>query len=154
MKQKKKTERQLWLERFEEKAGTVHKRKLRKFAERIDKRCSGWKSSLATRSKKANVECNATITELRQLIYDYYGTSCKYCGRRLDINNIVIDHISPISKGGNSNIENLQVICKASNSMKGSLDEQHFQILLDWLNTEAPEELKRDVSIRLARGIR
>ena len=67
MKEKKKTERQLWLEKFEIKAATVHKRKLSKFAERIDKRCSGWKNSLVSRSKKANVECNVTIEELRLL---------------------------------------------------------------------------------------
>jgi len=153
MKEKKKTERQLWLEKFEIKAATVHKRKLSKFAERIDKRCSGWKNSLVSRSKKANVECNVTIEELRQLMYDSYGSSCKYCGRQMDINNLVIDHIIPISKGGTSNIDNLQVICKSSNAMKGSLDNDNFKLLLEWLNTEAPEELKKDLSIRLARGI-
>ena len=86
------------------------------------------------------------------MMYDAYGTSCRYCGRKLDINNLVIDHIVPMAKGGNSNIENLQVICKTSNSMKGSLDESNFHLLLEWLET-VPPELKRDVSIRLAGGI-
>lgn len=151
--EKKKTTRKLWLEKFEQKAGEVHKRKLDKFAQKIENRCSSWKNSLVARSKKANVECEVTTEELRQLMYDNYGTSCKYCGRILDINNLVIDHIIPLSKGGSSNIENLQVICKTSNSMKGSLDEQNFQLLLEWLDKEAPEELKIDLSIRLSRGI-
>jgi 5-methylcytosine-specific restriction endonuclease McrA len=151
--EKKKTTRKLWLEQFEHKAGEVHKRKLDKFAQKIDNRCASWKNSLVSRSKKANVECNITIDELRTLMYNNYGTSCKYCGRKMDINNLVIDHIIPLSKGGTSNIDNLQIICKTSNSMKGSLDEKNFQLLLDWLNNEAPEELKIDLSIRLARGI-
>ena len=141
-----------WKLLYESKAGEVHQRVLSRFATRMLKRVSGWKGSLVTRSKKYDVECNVTLDELRQLMYDNYGKNCKYCGRVLDINNIVIDHITPISKGGTSNIDNLQVICKTSNSMKGSLDEEHFQLLLDWLDT-APDELSKDVSIRLAGGI-
>ncbi len=149
---KKVTAKKLWEQKFIEKAGTVHKRVLPRFAGRMLKRSSGWKNSLVTRSKKTNVECNVTLEELRQMMYDAYGTSCRYCGRRLDITNLVIDHIVPMAKGGNSNIENLQVICKTSNSMKGSLSEENFQILLEWLDTVSPE-LKKDVSIRLAGGI-
>jgi hypothetical protein len=36
--------------------------------------------------------------------------------------------------------------------MKGSLHEDNFQLLLDWLET-VPEELKKDIGIRLARGV-
>jgi 5-methylcytosine-specific restriction endonuclease McrA len=152
MTRKKTTERQLWLDKFLEKAKTVHKRNLDRFARRMLSRCDRWKGGLVSRSKKMNVECKVTPDELRQLIYDYYGTNCKYCGKRLDINNLVIDHVVPISKGGSSNIDNLQIICKTSNAMKGSLDEHNFILLLEWLNS-APDELKKDISIRLARGI-
>ncbi len=152
MASKKLTDKKLWEQRFTEKAGTVHKRVLSKFAGRMLRRASGWKGSLGTRSKKTGVECNVTLEELRQMMYDAYGTPCRYCGRKLDINNLVIDHIVPMAKGGNSNIENLQVICKTSNSMKGSLSEENFSLLLEWLDTVSPE-LKRDVSIRLAGGI-
>lgn len=152
MREKKKTERQLWLNKFLQKAGENHKRNLDKFANKMLSKCDSWKNALVSRSKKMNVECNITITELRNLLHDHYGKKCKYCNKILDINNLVIDHIIPISKGGTSNIENLQIICNTSNSMKGSLDECNFKMLLDWLDT-APEELKKDVSIRLARGI-
>lgn len=152
MREKKTTERQLWLQKLTQKAGEVHKRFLDRFAMKMLKRCDAWKNGLVNRSKKHDVECKVTVEQLRHLIYVSYGTSCKYCGRKLDINNLVIDHIIPISKGGSSNIDNLQIICKTSNSMKGSLDEHNFEMLLEWLNA-APEELKKDVSIRLSRGI-
>jgi 5-methylcytosine-specific restriction endonuclease McrA len=141
-----------WKDKFVEKAGTVHKRSLNRFADRMLKRTSSWKSSLSTRSKKNDVECLVTLDELRQLMYDAYGTKCRYCHKTLDINNLVIDHITPISKKGTSNIDNLQVICKTSNSMKGSLNEDDFGILLEWLDS-APEQLSKDISIRLSRGI-
>ncbi len=152
LREKKKTERQLWMDKFLQKASEVHKRNLDRFAHKMLSKCDSWKNGLVSRSKKCGVECNITVEELRQLIFDNYGKSCKYCGKRLDVNTIVIDHIIPISKGGTSNKENLQIICSTSNSMKGSLDEVHFQMLLNWLDT-APEELKKDVSIRLSRGI-
>lgn len=152
MKEKKKTERQLWLEKFTQKAGEVHKRNLDRFAKKMLSKCDSWKNGLVSRSKKYNVECNVTVEELRQLLYNSYGTQCKYCNKKIDVNTLVIDHIIPISKGGTSNIDNLQIICSTSNSMKGSLDENNFKLLLEWLST-VPEELKKDVYIRLARGI-
>ena len=89
---------------------------------------------------------------IRQLIYDFYGQKCKYCDKILNINTFVFDHIIPISKGGSSNKDNIQLICKTSNGMKGSLSEHHFQMVLDWLET-VPEEIKKDISVRLARGV-
>ena len=153
MKRSETDTKRLWLERFREKASQTHKRNLDRFAKRMLVRSDGWKRSLVSRSKKHNVECTITVEELRELMYSQYGTTCRYCGRKMDINNIVLDHIIPISKGGTSNPDNLQIICKSSNSMKGSLDETNFSILLDWLDS-VPEELKKDISIRLARGVR
>lgn len=42
---------------------------------------------------------------------------CLFCG--ID-NNLTIDHIKPKSKGGTNDIENLQVLCKKCNEIKGS----------------------------------
>jgi len=131
MASKKLSDRKRWEQKFIEKAGTVHKRSLPRFAARMLKRTSSWKGGLTSRSKKKGVECTITLEEF---------------------NNLVMDHILPISKGGNSNKDNLHVICKTSNSMKGSLEEKNFYLLLEWLDTVSPE-LKKDVSIRLSGGI-
>lgn len=146
------TKRQEWLQLFEEKAGDVHKIALARFAKKMDKRVKSWKGSLVSRSKKYDVECNITLEEVREIMYENYGTPCRYCDVELDINNLVLDHIVSISKGGSSNKENLQVICSKCNHMKGSLSEKHFKMLLEWLDS-VPEELSNDVSIRLSRGI-
>jgi 5-methylcytosine-specific restriction endonuclease McrA len=141
-----------WQEKFLEKIKLCHKRNLNKVVNKILKRADSTKIALVTRSKKHGVECNITVEELRELLYKMYGTKCKYCDKILNINTLVFDHIVPISKGGSSNIDNIQIICKTSNGMKGSLSEENFQIVLDWLET-VPEEIKKDISVRLARGV-
>jgi hypothetical protein len=141
-----------WQERFLEKIKLCHKRNLNKVVNKILKRIDSTKVALVARSKKHNVECNITVEELRELVYNFYGQKCKYCDKILNINTFVFDHIIPISKGGSSNIDNIQLICKTSNGMKGSLSEEHFQIVLDWLKT-VPEEIRKDISVRLARGV-
>lgn len=141
-----------WEDKFLEKVTVCHKRNLQKVVTKILKKTATAKNSMVARSKEYNVECNVTVDELRQLVYNNYGVKCKYCDKIINVNNMVFDHIIPVSKNGHSNISNIQVICRTSNGMKGSLTEEHFLMLLEWLET-APEELKKDVTVRLSRGI-
>ena len=150
--EKKLSVRGLWREKYSEVIKTFHKRNLSKVTERVLKRADSAKNSMVTRSNKVNVNCDITLEEVRELILENYGTKCHYCDKILIINNMVFDHTIPISKGGETTKNNMQLICKKCNGMKGSLDEHHFQMLLDWLDT-VPEEVKKDISIRLARGV-
>lgn len=151
IKQSKQTDRQDWELKFIDLLKTVHKRNISIKAKRLLKRIDSTKNSMMIRSKKYNVECNITVNDLRELVLSKYGTPCKFSNRILTLDNMVFDHIIPISKMGTSNKENIQIISKFSNNMKGSLMEDQFQILLDWLET-IPVDLKRDISIRLAGG--
>jgi 5-methylcytosine-specific restriction endonuclease McrA len=151
--QKKKLSiRQEWELKFLERIKCCHQRNLNKVTKKILKKIDSAKSSLVARSKKYNVECNITTEELRTLVFQHYGKKCKYCDKILKTDTMVFDHIVPISKGGSSNIENIQLICRTSNGMKGSLREDNFQLLLDWLET-VPKELQDDIRIRLSKGI-
>ena len=44
------------------------------------------------------------------------GYQCRNCS---DQNDLAIDHIIPLSKGGNDDLSNLQILCKSCNSSKG-----------------------------------
>jgi hypothetical protein len=70
------------------------------------------------------------ITEYYNTRRDYYkardallitlierdGYSCRICGSE---NDITIDHIVPVIKGGKNYLDNLQLLCRSCNSRKG-----------------------------------
>ena len=51
------------------------------------------------------------------------GNTCAVCGKTLDINNCVIDHIYPRSLGGGDNFENLELLCMECNTAKAASDQ-------------------------------
>jgi predicted Zn-ribbon and HTH transcriptional regulator len=50
------------------------------------------------------------------------GNKCRLCGVTLIGDNIHFDHIIPWSKGGETTLENLQILCDIHNLAKGSLE--------------------------------
>ena len=50
-------------------------------------------------------------------IFDSENNSCKKCG---NAENLTVDHIVPISKGGTNDKDNLQALCGSCNSKKGN----------------------------------
>ena len=51
---------------------------------------------------------------------------CAGCRVAFPFRNMTIDHIVPQSKGGTDHIDNLQLLCGACNSLKGSRDQARF----------------------------
>lgn len=140
-----------WELRFIEKLGTVHKRNVEVKAKKLMRKTYAAMNSMNKRSADHGVECSITLDEIRELTYAAYGTNCKYSSRQLTLENIVYDHVIPISKGGPSTKDNIQIISRFANNMKGSLTESDFLTLLTWIN-QLPDELKVFVSFRLAGG--
>lgn len=54
--------------------------------------------------------------EMTELVFKRDGKFCRRCGT---IDDLTIDHIFPLIRGGESNLENLQVLCRPCNSSKG-----------------------------------
>ena len=62
--------------------------------------------------------------EENKLIEDY-GHRCAYCGKKIE--KLTMDHVVPISRGGNHSIDNIVPACGSCNSSK------HDKPLLIWM---------------------
>tara|TARA_R100000742_G_C4214566_1_gene40003 strand:- start:296 stop:658 length:363 start_codon:yes stop_codon:yes gene_type:complete len=102
------------------------------------KKSSTLKTTLKRRSKEYEVLFEITLKEIRDSIFEYYGNKCKYCKNKVTINNMVCDHIIPLSLGGDSTPQNLQMICDRCNRRKGPLTDKQYGRLLAWLSKQSP----------------
>jgi 5-methylcytosine-specific restriction endonuclease McrA len=56
--------------------------------------------------------------------------TCKFCGRKLGVRNLSLDHIQPFSKGGRNTWANVQFLCARDNRYKGNFtDEEYAEFL-------------------------
>lgn len=53
-------------------------------------------------------------------VYERDGYKCKYCGKQLTRFTATLDHIKPVSEGGNNGQENLLTACRECNSKKNA----------------------------------
>jgi len=55
------------------------------------------------------------------------GNKCRLCGTIVSDKNLHFDHIKPWSKGGETTLENLQVLCDTHNLAKGDLEYEDIE---------------------------
>ena len=71
------------------------------------------------RARKLEAEGSHTTTEFLVLC-ENYDFRCLCCGEIFPLERLEHDHIEPLSKGGSDDIENIQPLCRACNSHKGT----------------------------------
>lgn len=59
--------------------------------------------------------------ETRQLIYERANGRCELCGREILLEDMTIDHIKPLSMGGEDSINNISCACEPCNIFKGNI---------------------------------
>ena len=52
---------------------------------------------------------------------------CRYCGRRMSNRQLEIDHKWPVSRNGDNELTNLQLLCTACNLRKGIQTDEEFR---------------------------
>ena len=72
-------------------------------------------------SKTARKSSNfSTKAKIRLLLRD--GSNCVYCVKKITRNDdLTVDHIVPLVKGGSNEMDNLALSCKHCNEEKGRL---------------------------------
>jgi len=146
---KRKTKRSTWEAKFMPLLVKHHAHYAKTIFHRLMNKSSSLRSGLKRRSKDYEVECNITLMEVRNMLFVAYGKSCHYCKKKLDITNMVCDHKTPISSGGDSTCANLQMICATCNTRKGPLTDKEFTRLLQWIRRQ-PQDVAAYILRKLA----
>lgn len=63
---------------------------------------------------------------VREYIYKQSNGKCALCGRNIEYKDFTIDHIVPLSKGGENSIDNFQCTCYACNQFKQNILPEDF----------------------------
>ena len=71
--------------------------------------------------RKERYQLRKHYTEWYTALVDNYGEICLNCTVSLKDSKLVIDHIISIAKGGQSELDNLQILCADCNRLKGKL---------------------------------
>ncbi len=66
----------------------------------------------------------------RHTLYGKQEGNCAGCGIHFPFRNLTVDHIVPRSRGGTDHLDNLQLLCGACNSMKGTISQAAFHAKL------------------------
>lgn len=73
---------------------------------------------------------------------------CAYCGRKLSLGTLTIDHFIPLSRGGSNVFSNLLPSCRACNVAKGNKDLEAFRKVV---NLKRNIKRQRKVPVRRER---
>lgn len=69
--------------------------------------------------KKKNAKRDRTV-KLRQQLLKRDGNKCFYTGKEMKPEDITLEHLVPLSKGGKNNLHNLVLCCKEENIKMGN----------------------------------
>ena len=98
-----------------------------------------------------------TLDELRRDILSVMGgkedgaIECRYCKGIFTIEEVAIDHATPLSQNGSLGLDNLDYPCGPCNDRKGGLTLAQYSALLAFLETQHPIA-RRDVLSRLQKA--
>lgn len=70
--------------------------------------------------------------QLRRRVFAKGGGKCWYCGVILKMETFHVEHMTPISRGGTHEFDNLVPACKPCNSKKQGSTAEEFLARMPW----------------------
>ena len=87
------------------------------------------KNGRRTKRSRSALNDKLNFVEIKAL-YDE-TKNCHYCKVALTKEQVVLDHATPLSRGGINHISNIRICCNDCNQLKGVRDEEEFRKFLD-----------------------
>ena len=122
---------ELWRRSNRDKVRLQCRRYYYKYVEKNRQRVLDWeKANPELNRKGASVyfhrrRANGKITrKVLDSVYQKYSYKCVYCKTS---DNLSLDHIKPVSLGGDNSFNNLQVLCMTHNLSKGNRERPYAQ---------------------------
>jgi 5-methylcytosine-specific restriction endonuclease McrA len=79
----------------------------------------------------------------REEVYQKYDGHCAYCGRKVDYEDMQVDHFTPRNIGGTNDMDNLMPACRRCNHYKRANSLEGWRKMIE----EVPKKLERDCYI-------
>ena len=94
--------------------------------EKAEARKNKFALTMVKRDKSGKIKRKSYPESTRKLIYLNAHGKCELCGRSILMEDMTIDHIKPLSLGGEDDVENLACTCFGCNTFKGNILPDDF----------------------------
>lgn len=84
----------------------------------------------------------------RRDIYNKYKGHCAYCGKKIEYDDMTIDHIAPLSKGGSNDLANTIPSCQLCNNQKADRSIEEFRAFLENIGDILDENKQYRIALR------
>ena len=114
--------------------------------------------SMVKRDKHGRIVRKIYSEDTRKLIYLNAHGRCELCGRKILLEGMSIDHINPLSLGGEDDVENLASTCYPCNMFKGNILPDDFleritEIFMYQMEKKNKGKFKWKIIHRILRGM-
>lgn len=115
--------------------------------------------SMVKRDKHGKIIRKTYSEDTRKLIYLNAHGRCELCGRKILLEDMTIDHINPLSMGGEDDVENLACTCFTCNMFKGNILPEDFmeritEIFMYQMEKNTHSKIKRWVICKMLQSIK
>ena len=77
---------------------------------------------------------------LRQEVYNKYEGRCAYCGKVIEYKDMQVDHVVPLRRYGDNNLDNLYPSCRSCNHYKRAHSLEDFRRLIETLHHRVEDQ--------------
>ena len=84
----------------------------------------------------------------RRDIFNKYDGHCAYCGKKIEFDDMTIDHIIPLSKNGGNDLANTIPSCQLCNNQKADRSIEEFRAFLEDITETLDENKQYRIALR------